>query len=119
MIDENATGTAAGPGVRLRKCHRRHFQVDMESQAIKNCKDCMAYFSLFLQNEPNFRGQLERGVRDPRPATLQVVRQALERAGVEFIDEKAARAEAVRTPQLSGGLKRLSHQRLQRCFSFF
>jgi transcriptional regulator with XRE-family HTH domain len=31
--------------------------------------------------------QLEAGVHEPRPATLQVVRQALESAGVEFIDE--------------------------------
>jgi transcriptional regulator with XRE-family HTH domain len=31
--------------------------------------------------------QLEAGVHEPRPATLQVVRQALEKAGVEFIDE--------------------------------
>ena len=31
--------------------------------------------------------QLEAGVHEPRPATLQVVREALERAGVEFIDE--------------------------------
>jgi transcriptional regulator with XRE-family HTH domain len=31
--------------------------------------------------------QLEAGVHEPRPATLQVVRQALEAAGVEFIDE--------------------------------
>ncbi len=31
--------------------------------------------------------QLEAGAHEPRPATLQVVRQALEKAGVEFIDE--------------------------------
>ena len=31
--------------------------------------------------------QLEAGVHEPRTATLQVVRQALEKAGVEFIDE--------------------------------
>jgi transcriptional regulator with XRE-family HTH domain len=31
--------------------------------------------------------QLEAGSHEPRPATLQVVRHALERAGVEFIDE--------------------------------
>jgi transcriptional regulator with XRE-family HTH domain len=36
--------------------------------------------------------QLEAGVHDPRPATLQVVRQALERAGVEFIDENGGGA---------------------------
>jgi transcriptional regulator with XRE-family HTH domain len=30
--------------------------------------------------------QLESGFHEPRSATLQVVRQALERAGVEFID---------------------------------
>jgi transcriptional regulator with XRE-family HTH domain len=31
--------------------------------------------------------QLEACVHEPRTATLQVVRQALEKAGVEFIDE--------------------------------
>jgi predicted transcriptional regulator len=31
--------------------------------------------------------QLEAGVNDPRRSTLEVVRQAFERAGVEFIDE--------------------------------
>jgi len=31
--------------------------------------------------------QLESGKHEPRRATLQVVRQALEAAGVEFIDE--------------------------------
>jgi transcriptional regulator with XRE-family HTH domain len=31
--------------------------------------------------------QLEAGVNEPRRSTLEVVRQAFERAGVEFIDE--------------------------------
>ena len=31
--------------------------------------------------------QLEGGVNEPRRATLEVVRRALESAGVEFIDE--------------------------------
>jgi hypothetical protein len=31
--------------------------------------------------------QVEAGVTEPRRATLVVLRQALERAGVEFIDE--------------------------------
>jgi len=31
--------------------------------------------------------QLEVGVGQPRPATLQVIRDAFEKAGVEFIDE--------------------------------
>jgi transcriptional regulator with XRE-family HTH domain len=34
--------------------------------------------------------QLESGVHKPRPATLQVVRHALEAAGVEFIDENGS-----------------------------
>ena len=36
--------------------------------------------------------QLEAGVHEPRPATLQVVRQALEKAGVAFIDENGGGA---------------------------
>ena len=36
--------------------------------------------------------QLEGGIREPRRATLQVVRQALEKAGVEFIDENGGGA---------------------------
>jgi transcriptional regulator with XRE-family HTH domain len=36
--------------------------------------------------------QLEGGLHQPRPATLQVVRQALESAGVEFIDENGGGA---------------------------
>ena len=36
--------------------------------------------------------QLKVGVHEPRPAALQVVRQALERAGVEFIDENGGGA---------------------------
>ena len=36
--------------------------------------------------------QLEAGAHEPRPATVQVVRQALERAGVEFIDENGGGA---------------------------
>ena len=31
--------------------------------------------------------QLENGLSQPRPATLDVIRRALETAGVEFIDE--------------------------------
>jgi predicted transcriptional regulator len=31
--------------------------------------------------------QLEKGMSEPRRSTLEVVRQAFERAGVEFIDE--------------------------------
>ena len=31
--------------------------------------------------------QLEAGLNEPRRSTLEVVRQAFERAGVEFIDE--------------------------------
>ena len=31
--------------------------------------------------------QVEAGVSEPRRATLEVIRRALERAGVEFIDE--------------------------------
>lgn len=31
--------------------------------------------------------QLEAGVNEPRRSTLEVVRQAFERSGVEFIDE--------------------------------
>ena len=31
--------------------------------------------------------QIEAGVNEPRRSTLEVVRRALERAGVEFIDE--------------------------------
>ena len=31
--------------------------------------------------------QIEAGVNEPRRSTLKVVRQAFERAGVEFIDE--------------------------------
>ena len=31
--------------------------------------------------------QLEAGVNEPRRSTLEVVRQAFERAGVEFIDQ--------------------------------
>jgi hypothetical protein len=33
--------------------------------------------------------QLEAGTHQPRRATLQVVRQCLEAAGVEFIDENS------------------------------
>jgi transcriptional regulator with XRE-family HTH domain len=36
--------------------------------------------------------QLEAGSHEPRSATLQVVRHALERAGVEFIDENGGGA---------------------------
>jgi len=31
--------------------------------------------------------QLEAGISEPRRATIQVIRSALEKAGVEFIDE--------------------------------
>ena len=34
--------------------------------------------------------QIEAGVTEPRRATLAVVRQALEKAGVEFIDENGS-----------------------------
>lgn len=34
--------------------------------------------------------QLEAGTAEPRRATLKVVRQAMERAGVEFIDENSS-----------------------------
>jgi transcriptional regulator with XRE-family HTH domain len=36
--------------------------------------------------------QFEAGTSEPRRATLQVIRQALERAGVEFIDENGGGA---------------------------
>ena len=36
--------------------------------------------------------QIEAGLTTPRPATLVVVRQAFERAGVEFIDENGGGA---------------------------
>jgi hypothetical protein len=36
--------------------------------------------------------QLEAGSHEPGPATLQAVRDALERAGVEFIDENGGGA---------------------------
>jgi transcriptional regulator with XRE-family HTH domain len=36
--------------------------------------------------------QLEAGLHQPRSATLQAVRQALESAGVEFIDENGGGA---------------------------
>jgi transcriptional regulator with XRE-family HTH domain len=36
--------------------------------------------------------QLEAGVNEPRRSTLEVVRQAFERAGVEFIDENGGGA---------------------------
>jgi transcriptional regulator with XRE-family HTH domain len=39
--------------------------------------------------------QLEAGVNEPRRSTLEVVRQAFERAGVEFIDENGG-GEGVR-----------------------
>jgi transcriptional regulator with XRE-family HTH domain len=38
--------------------------------------------------------QLEAGTSQPRPATLQVIREALEKAGVEFIDENGGGAGA-------------------------
>jgi len=36
--------------------------------------------------------QLEAGVNEPRRSTLEVVRQAFERAGVEFIDQNGGGA---------------------------
>ncbi len=47
--------------------------------------------------------QLEGGVHEPRRATLQVVRHALEAAGVEFIDENGGGA-GVRLRKPSGGV---------------
>jgi transcriptional regulator with XRE-family HTH domain len=46
--------------------------------------------------------QLEAGVHRPRPATLQVVRLALEKGGVEFIDENGGGA-GVRLRKRSDG----------------
>jgi transcriptional regulator with XRE-family HTH domain len=44
--------------------------------------------------------QLEAGSHEPRRATLEVVRQALEAAGVEFIDENGGGAGVrLRKPQ--------------------
>ena len=40
--------------------------------------------------------QLEAGTAEPRRATLKVVRQAMERAGVEFIDENSNAGAGVR-----------------------
>ena len=45
--------------------------------------------------------QIEAGVTEPRRATLAVVRQAFERAGVEFIDENGG----------GPGLRLRKHQR--------
>jgi len=53
--------------------------------------------------------QLEGGIHEPRRATLQVVRQAFETAGVEFIDENGGgagvrlRKAAKKRPKKTGG----------------
>ncbi|MDO8876419.1 MAG: helix-turn-helix transcriptional regulator [Pseudolabrys sp.] len=45
--------------------------------------------------------QLEAGTTEPRRATLKVVRQAMERAGVEFIDENSSGGAGVRLKRRS------------------
>ena len=49
--------------------------------------------------------QIEAGSTDPRRATLAVVRQAFERAGVEFIDENGG-GPGVRLSKLQRGKQR-------------
>jgi transcriptional regulator with XRE-family HTH domain len=49
--------------------------------------------------------QLEAGVNEPRRSTLEVVRQAFERAGVEFIDENGG-GPGVRLRKQSQGKQR-------------
>ena len=49
--------------------------------------------------------QLEAGVNEPRRSTLEVVRQAFERAGVEFIDENGG-GSGVRLRKLPQGKQR-------------
>jgi transcriptional regulator with XRE-family HTH domain len=49
--------------------------------------------------------QIEAGVNEPRRATLVVVRQAFEKAGIEFIDENGG-GPGVRLRKLSQGRQR-------------
>jgi hypothetical protein len=51
--------------------------------------------------------QLEAGVTEPRRATLDVVRRALEAAGVEFIDENGG-GPGVRLRKRTSGKSRKS-----------
>jgi transcriptional regulator with XRE-family HTH domain len=48
--------------------------------------------------------QLEAGLNEPRRSTLEVVRQAFERAGVEFIDENGG-GPGVRLKRVASGRK--------------